>query len=218
MTEFSYLSGFLIGVAGGVHCFGMCGGITLAMRAASPPNTSHLPYAISYHCGRILSYTFAGGLTGTLGWLVSSSSSTGALVLKVISIVMLALMGLYIGQWYKGLTKLEKMGNSLWQYVRPISQKFIPFKHPLSAFPYGILWGWLPCGLVYSTLTWAMASDHPTKGAGIMLAFGLGTFPTMLMASLAAHKTMQIYQHPFTRQVIAMCLIVYAGVLLSQIL
>lgn len=218
MTEFSLVTAFLIGIAGGVHCYGMCGGITLAMRAASPPDSSHLPFAISYHLGRITSYTAAGAITGSLGWMVSTSSSFGVYFLQIISIVMLILMGLYIGQWYRGLAVLEKLGGHLWRIIQPWSKRFIPFKSPLSAFPYGLIWGWLPCGLVYSTLTWSMASNHPAEGASIMFAFGLGTFPTMLLASMAAHKVMTFYQHSLTRKVISLLLIAYALVLLFKIL
>lgn len=218
MTEFSLLSAFLIGLAGGVHCLGMCGGITLAMRAASPAGSNHLPFAVSYHSGRIVSYAIAGALTGLIGSMVSTSSHAAALSLNFLSIVMLVLMALYIGQWYRGLTKLEQAGAVLWRHIQPFSKRFIPFKTPLHAFPYGAIWGWLPCGLVYSTLTWALASQSAQQGLLIMLAFGLGTFPIMILASVGASALLRVFKHPLTRQLFAFSLIIYAAFLLHLVL
>lgn len=214
MNEISFVSAFLIGVAGGVHCFGMCGGITIAMRAATPSSQSHILYAFSYHCGRIVSYTLAGAFTGLLGTLVRSTNSIVPQILNALSIAMLILMALYIGQWYRGLVMLEKLGGYVWKKIQPWSSRFIPFHSPLSAFPYGMIWGWLPCGLVYSTLSWSLATDGWFEGAAIMLFFGLGTFPTMLAASLAMGSIQNFYRHPATKQTIALLLLAYAGTLI----
>ncbi|MFC3095693.1 sulfite exporter TauE/SafE family protein [Alteromonas sediminis] len=218
MTEFSYISAFFIGLAGGVHCLGMCGSITLAMRAASPVNSHHFPFALSYHTGRVISYSVAGAFTGLLGGMVSTASHYGAVTLQLISIVMLILMALYLGQWYRGLTRLEQLGAHLWKKLQPVSKRFIPFRTPLHALPYGMIWGWLPCGLVYSTLTWSLASQSMQQGFFIMLAFGLGTFPVMLLASAGASSLATLLRHAATRQIIAVGLIMYAFTLLFFIL
>ena len=218
MSEFSYLSAFLIGLAGGAHCLGMCGGVTLAMRAASPLNTAHLPFALSYHTGRILSYTVAGGLTGLVGGMISTASHSGAVILNLLSIIMLMLMAMYIGQWYRGLTYLERAGAVIWRRLQPYSKRFMPFKTPLHALPYGVIWGWLPCGLVYSTLTWSLASKSALEGSAIMLSFGMGTLPVMLVASFGASWLVNAYKHKVTRHLIAISLIAYALVLLYAIL
>jgi sulfite exporter TauE/SafE len=210
MTELPFLTAFLIGIAGGVHCFGMCGGITFAMRAACPANQSHLPYALCYHAGRIVSYTIAGALSGALGAFVSTASVHASLVLKVLSITMLILMALYIGQWYRGLTHVEKLGAKLWRVLQPMSKRFLPFQNPLMAIPYGMIWGWLPCGLVYSTLSWSISSKDIFTGAGIMLAFGLGTYPTMLAASMAVSSVTAAFKHVVMRQAIAVLMFFYA--------
>lgn len=214
MTELSFLSALLIGIAGGAHCVGMCGGITLAMRTAAPVNQPHLPFAIAYHIGRILSYIIAGALTGFIGQLVSTSSAIAASILTYASIAMLFLMALYIGQWYRGLVYIEQLGNYLWRYIQPISKHFIPFKTPLHALPYGLLWGWLPCGLVYSTLTWALASQNPLEGALIMLGFGLGTFPVMLLTSMGASTLISLFKQNLTRQLASTGILFYGGFLL----
>ncbi len=59
----------------------------------------------------------------------------------------------------------------------PLASKAIPVNSPAKALSLGVIWGWLPCGLVYSTLTWALASGSIVSGASIMLFFGLGTLP-----------------------------------------
>lgn len=216
MNDLSFISAFAIGLAGGVHCFGMCGGITLAMRAASPSGTSHFPFAISYHIGRISSYTLAGAITGLLGSIVSTSSAALAATLQYVSIVMLVLMALYVGQWFRGLVVLEKLGGTAWRKIHPLSKQFIPFKSPFHAFPYGVIWGWLPCGLVYSTLTWSLASSSALDGAAIMFAFGLGTLPNMLLASMAASQVSGVFKHKLTRQIVAMLLLLFAGTLMLK--
>jgi sulfite exporter TauE/SafE len=216
MNELSFLSAFAIGIAGGVHCFGMCGGITLAMRTASPPTQPHFPFALSYHLGRITSYTLAGAITGFFGSMVSTSSTAVSSSLQWFSIVMLVLMALYVGQWFRGLVVLEKAGHTIWKLIRPLSTRFIPFKTPLHALPYGFIWGWLPCGLVYSTLTWSLASCSALDGALIMFAFGLGTLPNMLLASMAASHISALFKHKLTRQLVAVLLLLLAGTLMLK--
>ncbi|MGS0730697.1 sulfite exporter TauE/SafE family protein, partial [Shewanella sp. 0m-11] len=82
--------------------------------------------------------------------------------------------------------QIERLGKWLWQYISPIANKFIPIKNKRHAFIAGSLWGWLPCGLVYSMLTWSVAAGNALDGALIMFAFGIGTLPALLSAGIAA--------------------------------
>ncbi|WP_201281888.1 sulfite exporter TauE/SafE family protein, partial [Alteromonas sp. KUL106] len=90
------------------------------------------------------------------------------------------------------------------------SKRFLPFKTPFSAIPYGFIWGWLPCGLVYSTLTWSLAAGTALEGAAIMFFFGLGTLPTMLAASAGSQYIVRSFQHNYFRQMIAAIMTIYA--------
>ena len=210
MTEFGLLAAFLIGIAGGVHCFGMCGGITIALQAAVPKSRSSVPYTIAYHVGRITSYAIAGALAGAVGGIVSHTSSMGIHILSTLSIVLLILLACYIGNWYRGLTVLERAGGTLWRKLQPISKRLIPFPSPFHAVLYGAVWGWLPCGLVYSTLVWSMSSGDWLTGASYMFAFGIGTLPAMLAVSFGASYISPLMQLPITRQITAISLFAYA--------
>ncbi len=210
MSDLSYLSAFLIGLAGGVHCIGMCGGIAGAFTFAVPKGKSLTPYIAGYNAGRIISYTAAGVLTGWLGSIFSASILTGLMILQVISIVFLLLLALYISDIYKGLIHLEKAGSRLWRFVAPLGKKLIPFKSPLHTVMYGMIWGWLPCGLVYSALTWSLSSASPLQGGLLMFCFGLGTLPALIATSMGASFLLPILQHKRTRLIIAFLLAIFA--------
>ncbi len=192
----------------------MCGGIVGTFSFIIPKNTPHLPYMLAYNTGRIFSYCIAGGITGYLGAITTINLASGALILKIISAMFLLLMGLYLGNWWRGLTKLERVGYFVWKYIQPYSKKFIPFKSPLSALPYGMLWGWLPCGLVYSALTWSLASGGFFEGITIMFSFGLGTLPALLSLGSSADTLKKLLNDPRLKQIIALTLILFALILL----
>jgi hypothetical protein len=213
MLDINYLGAFLIGIAGGVHCIGMCGGIASAFSFAIPKGQPQLPYICAYNLGRIISYTIAGAITGFVGGIATVNIQSGLPILQIISIIFLILLALYIGDWYKGLSLLEKLGGKLWKKVAPLSKKLIPFKNPFYTLAYGMVWGWLPCGLVYSVLTWSLASESAMQGALVMFSFGLGTLPTLLAASLGASFLVPIFQHKMTRKIISILLFGFSLIL-----
>ena len=216
MTELSFVSALLIGLAGGVHCVGMCGGIVGAFAYAVPKNAVMLPYTLAYNLGRITSYTIAGSITGWAGYLFAQQISQGIVILQFVSGVFLFLLGLYVAGWWKGLSKIEKLGSKIWQAIRPWSKKLLPFKSPLHALPYGMIWGWLPCGLVYSVLTWSLASGSATQGAIIMAGFGLGTLPIMILMATGFEKIQHLIQKPIAKVLMGLLLILFAGNQLFQ--
>lgn len=218
MIEYTYLSAFLVGLAGGVHCIGMCGGIASAFTFAIPKGKSHTPYLAAYNIGRIFSYTLAGGITGYLGSVFTSSVVSGLAILQVLSIVFLLLLALYISDVFKGLILLEKAGAGLWKHISPLAKKLIPFKSPLHTVLYGAIWGWLPCGLVYSSLTWSLASGNALQGSLFMFFFGLGTLPALLASSLGASFLLPLLQNKNTRRFIAILLACFALFLTFQLI
>lgn len=217
MSELTYLSAFLIGLAGGVHCIGMCGGIASAFTFAIPKDKSHTPYIASYNVGRIISYTIAGAITGYLGSLFASSVITGLLILQSLSIIFLLLLALYISELYKGLIFFEKFGAKFWRYIVPVGKKLIPFKSPFHTLLYGMIWGWLPCGLIYSALTWSLASGSLVQGALFMFFFGMGTLPALIASSMGASFLIPILQSRTTRLSIAGILFLFAVFLISEL-
>jgi len=216
--ESSYMAAFLVGLLGGVHCVGMCGGIISALtlgiqrkdEGASPDNTATLfPYLLSYNVARITSYAIAGFIFGGLGaWLTNLVMFNQAqLVLKVVAGVFLIALGLYLANWWRGLSYLERMGNGLWRIIEPYARKFIPIRNKRQAFAAGLLWGWLPCGLVYSVLIWSLSSGSAIKGGLLMLSFGLGTLPSLLAMGLFATALKHFIQLWFVRILAALFII-----------
>ncbi|TRX57514.1 sulfite exporter TauE/SafE family protein [Thalassomonas sp. M1454] len=205
-----FISAFLIGVAGAGHCVAMCGGITSMLTAnINSPQKSNLPLILSYNFGRILSYTIAGAIAGLTGSLAAQSIGVHISWLRLIAAIFLILLGLYIGKWAFILNRIEGIGQYLWRYLQPLSKRFIPVKNPTQALLLGAVWGWLPCGLVYSTLTWSMASATWYNGALIMFAFGLGTLPALLTLASGFSFITNLLKSQNTRNVTAVLLISY---------
>jgi sulfite exporter TauE/SafE len=192
----------------------MCGGIVAALRMVSPKGASAVPYTLAYNMGRIASYTIAGALTGALGNIAADYIPLANYALSLLSGIMLLLLACYLGKWWTVLTVLESAGKGLFSKLQPLSKHFLPLKTPFSAIPYGFIWGWLPCGLVYSTLTWSLAAGNAFEGAGIMFFFGLGTLPTLLAASAGSQYIIRSFQHNHFRQIIAVIMAIYAAYLI----
>lgn len=195
MHEFTYITAFIVGLMGGVHCVGMCGGIVGALSfavnsSATQQRSRLLVLMLSYNLGRISSYTLAGGMMGAIGWLALAWIDLQylQLILQLFAGVFMLLMGLYLSGWWMGLTRIEKLGAYLWRYLQPAAQKILPVSNPAQALLLGLLWGWLPCGLVYSVLIWSMSSGGFVEGALLMLSFGLGTLPNLLAMGLFANQ------------------------------
>lgn len=184
----TWAGAFLVGLLGGVHCVGMCGGIVGALvlgigDVGEGGVSRRLPYLLAYNAGRVSSYTAAGALVGGVGALATRMGAMYQvqLGLQLLAAGFMVALGLYLAGWWRGLAMLERAGGRLiWQRLQPLGRRLLPVTTPAAAFPVGLVWGWLPCGLVYSVLIWAVAAGSAWKGALLMLAFGLGTLPTLL--------------------------------------
>ncbi len=198
MPESSFLALFLIGLLGGTHCVGMCGGIVgaLSMGGGARPSL-HL----AYNFGRIASYGMAGAIAGALGGagLALSGQLSVRIALFVVANLMLVALGLYLMGVTRALAFTERIGQRLWRHLQPFSRRFLPARTVAQAFPLGLLWGWLPCGLVYSALVTALTSGSAVRGAGLMLAFGAGTLPNLLLAGLLATRLNEYAAKPVVR-------------------
>jgi sulfite exporter TauE/SafE len=215
MPDNSLLALFLVGLLGGGHCIGMCGGIVGALALGTggkPPAPAGAPLSfaaasaaqplssppalrlhLAYNAGRIASYTAAGAIAGALGGLslVLAGQLPLRLVLATLANLMLVLLGVYLTGSTGVLALVEGLGQSLWRRLSPLTRRFLPVRGLAQAFPLGLLWGWLPCGLVYSALVSALVSGSAVNGALAMAAFGLGTLPNLLLAGLLAARLRQ---------------------------
>lgn len=182
------LSALVLGLLGGGHCLGMCGGLMAALTMAIPAEQRghRLRLLVAYNLGRVLSYATAGLLIGLAGWAVANSPA--AMALRVAAALLLICMGLYLAGWWSGLTRIETLGRGLWRHIQPIASRLMPVSSIPKALLLGALWGWLPCGLVYSTLLWSASQGDALDSALLMLAFGIGTWPVLLATGLAAER------------------------------
>lgn len=154
------VSALILGLLGGGHCLGMCGGLMGALTLAIPAEQRgrRLRLLLAYNLGRILSYACAGLLLGLAGWAVARTPLAGAL--RVVAGLLLIAMGLYLAGWWSGLTRVEALGRGLWRHLEPFARRLLPVSSLPRALLLGAIWGWLPCGLVYSTLLWATSRDR----------------------------------------------------------
>ncbi|WP_281561558.1 sulfite exporter TauE/SafE family protein [Thalassomonas sp. RHCl1] len=232
------ISAFFIGILGAGHCVMMCGGITTMLTSALPANqakqkqnqaqvitvqpaqapqqASPLPpkpnktiLVLCYNLGRIASYSLIGAIIGFTGSFAARNAGMPLNGLRLVAGVFLILLGLYMGQWLMWLNRIEALGKGLWRRISPLSKKMIPVDTATKALALGGLWGWLPCGLVYSTLTWSMASGSAFNGAAIMFFFGLGTLPALVTMSFGMITVKQLLINNIFRKIMAFFIILY---------
>ncbi len=206
-TEITLVSAFLVGLLGSTHCLGMCGGIVGALTLGLHDDIRRspvrlFPYLAAYNLGRIASYAVAGAVVGLLSAQILrvAPPEQARLAAKIITGGFMIALGLYLAGWWPGLAALERLGGKLWTRIEPLGRRFLPVNHPLKALALGLVWGWLPCGLVYSALAWSLATGDAMRGATLMLAFGLGTLPMLFAMGAAARWLGQVTRLPWVRR------------------
>lgn len=212
---------FTVGLLSGLHCVGMCGGIMGALTFGLPPQVRQNPrrlllFLLAYNLGRLISYGLAGVLFGVFGaglfdllqpWLGQGwPQRLAALVMVVI--------GLYLAGLLPQLIGLERLGLPLWRYLSPIAGRLMPVQRLPVALLYGLIWGWLPCGLVYAMLIVAAGQGSGLFGGVMMLAFGLGTLPAVMLTGVLAGKLQDLAKRVRLRLLAGLSLVVFGLVVL----
>jgi sulfite exporter TauE/SafE len=195
----------------------MCGGIIGALTFSLPADIRNdrwrlFPYISAYNLGRISSYTLVGAMVGGLGDNLFNfiSPEYGHLFLQGIAATIMVGIGLYLAGWFPRFAEIEKLGQPLWRKLEPLGQKLLPVRSPSHAFLFGLIWGWLPCGLVYSALLWSASTGSATNGALFMLVFGAGTLPTVMTAGIVTGWLMRLTRVPYLKAVVGLSIIVLA--------
>ncbi|MDD2864693.1 MAG: sulfite exporter TauE/SafE family protein [Methylococcales bacterium] len=177
----------LMGLFSSLHCIGMCGSIIGSLTFSLAPEIRNdkkrlLPFILSYNAGRITSYGIAGALAGLLEVLVTMplGETHGHRILQIISALIMTGAGLYIAGWFPRFAYIEKLGLHVWRRVEPFGRKLIPVKNCKNAYLFGMVWGWIPCGLVYAALALTVTTGNVLQSSLTMVAFGLGTLPAVL--------------------------------------
>lgn len=203
-----YFSAFIVGLLGGVHCIGMCGGIVGALTFGLPETSrgtvaAQLPFQLAYNLGRLISYVVAGAIMGGVGLLLAELMpiQLAQQMLLLLAGLFMVLLGLYLAGWWMVLNRVERAGALLWRRLEPIGRRLMPVRSPSRALAIGMIWGWVPCGLVYTMLINAVSSGGTLQGAGLMFAFALGTLPNLLAMGLLAGAAARLARSGTARKI-----------------
>ncbi|GLS84573.1 sulfite exporter TauE/SafE family protein [Paraferrimonas haliotis] len=214
MTELTPYAAFVVGLLGAGHCFGMCGGLmaamSMAIKGATPAQRFQL--LVGYNLGRIVSYALIGALIAAFTLTLAKVTQLNAHLvwLRVLAALLMMLTALYIAGINQWLMAIERLGQGVWRSIQPLAQRLLSVENPFQAFLAGMVWGWLPCGLVYSMLTWSLASADVQQGALLMAAFGVGTLPALLAIGVSAERLKAWVQNTKVRRLSALLLFAYA--------
>jgi len=201
MTD--YLAAFLIGMVSAGHCMGMCGGLMLAAGL----NNSRLAAVLGYNIGRIVTYATLGALFG----LISQSVPVSTLpFLKLLSSLLLFLTAMHLLGQTNLLRSFEKLGTPLWRFVQPYSKKLVPVRNFPSALLLGAIWGLIPCGLVYTAISFSLSSGSAFSTMIMMTFFGIGTLPAMLGTAIFSTQFRKVLTLTNVRYALAGCLFILA--------
>jgi sulfite exporter TauE/SafE len=209
----------MLGLLGGTHCIAMCGGV-VAMTCSSLPLKrrgrlwAQLPYVLAYNTGRIASYTIAGAAAGGLGATFAHFDTLARcqLTLRLVAGATMLAVGLYIAGVTAALRWLERAAEPLWRRIAPLARSLVPVRSPSRALALGLLWGWMPCGLVYAALAMSLSAGSATAGALTMAAFGLGTLPMLVTMGSAAALVVRAARAPGVRKAAGVAMLVLGGI------
>lgn len=197
------------GALGSAHCLGMCGPVVTLLESGQP--AQGMVRRLASHGGRLCGYAMLGAVAASAGSLLALFPG-GSTLLGAAAATMMVLMGLQLAFDLPLLRALERPGGALWRRVAPLARRVLPATTVPRAFAAGLLWGALPCGLVYSAAALAAASGSAWQGALVMAGFWAGTVPALLLAGSAAGRLARWRRGPRTRRV-AGALLCAGGVL-----
>jgi sulfite exporter TauE/SafE len=206
---------FTVGFFSSIHCFGMCGGIMGALSISLPEAERERParllgFILAYNTGRILIYLLLGLIVGfsgqLLGWGVGSD--LWRQVAGGVAAITMILIGLYTTDWFPQLRQMDRLGGWLWQRLEPMGRRLLPIKRFSGAFVAGLVWGWLPCGLVYYALFLTLPLNSAWNSGIFMVIFGLGTLPAMLATGLFAGWMVHLGKIASLRQIAGIIIII----------
>lgn len=190
LESFTLLTALLAGLAANLHCIGMCGGISsaLSLSVGECLPGKRAWFIVLFSTGRLASYSMLGFLAASIGLMMSSYIDTTlwSWVFRFGTAIILALIGAYLAFANRWLENIAVVGAGFWPGVKKMLASCFPVDRNSKALFAGLAWGLLPCAMVYALLSSAWLSSNPVHGTLMMLAFGLGTLPSMLLSGLMA--------------------------------
>ena len=212
---FDLLAALTLGLFSSVHCLGMCGGIIGALTMSLAPEVRSrrdrvAGYVAMYNLGRVMSYGLIGLAAGLVGQGLSGSlqPAHGVSLLRILATVLVIGAGLYLAGWFPRFAAIERLGTPLWNRLEPMGRQLLPVRSLGQAFLFGTVWGWLPCGMVYSAVLLAVGQGRILEGGLFMVVFGLGTIPSVAGAGAAAGLAARLRRIPNVNRVMGLILIV----------
>lgn len=207
----------LMGVFSSLHCIGMCGSIIGSLTFSLAPEIRNdkkrlLPFILSYNAGRITSYAIAGALAGLFEVLITMpfGEGHGHRILQMLSALIMTGAGLYIAGWFPRFAYIEKLGLHIWRRIEPCGRKLIPVKDCQHAYLFGMVWGWIPCGLVYAALALTVTTGSVIQSSLTMVAFGLGTLPAVIGVGAMIGILTRLATHQRFKQIVGIIMIALA--------
>lgn len=187
---------FALGLFGSVHCVAMCGGLASVLAGGIRPDLKKThggprwSILAGFHVGRIATYAAVGALVGglTLFAVESASLRFAQAALRALSGVLLVGVGLYLAGMFPGFAVIERAGAPLWKRLSPFASRLLPVRSGRSAVALGALWGFVPCGMVYTALALGATTGSPLRSAWVLVAFGAGTTPALLSLGAVAQR------------------------------
>ena len=215
LTSYIPIVAFLLGFFGSVHCAAMCGGISGYLAQGSTPNTS-FKTSLALAAGRLLSYAIAGMIAASMGSALVHllGHHLSHQVMQTLVGLFLILLGISLAGWWSGLSWVEKIGSRFWRYLAPFAGRLMPINNIHRAFAVGTIWGWLPCGLVYSALVLVLGTGDIILGAVSMIAFGLGTAPVLLLIGITSRRV-ALWNQPVIRKLAGVIVAVYGTIIFT---
>ncbi|EGV18612.1 sulfite exporter TauE/SafE family protein [Thiocapsa marina] len=201
MTGSAYALAFVVGLLSAMHCIGMCGGISGALSYSLPLETRNDRqrlglFVLAFNLGRIASYAAAGAVSGAFGAVLLGSGASPWIFegVRWLAAGIMIGIGLYIGGWFPRFATIERLGMPLWRRLEPLGRRLLPVTTLPRSVLFGMVWGWLPCGLVYSMLLSTPAQGGVLAGALYMALFGAGTLPILLLGGVFAGQLFRLGQ------------------------
>ena len=212
--EISIPVAFVIGLFSAVHCLGMCGSIAGALSLSLPgavrDNAVRLgAFVVAYNLGRLASYAGAGALIGLFGEQIADVQllQEGHGVARLLAALVVIAVGLYLTGWVPQLQRMDRLGDPIWRRLEPLGRRLLPVRRLPQAILFGLIWGWLPCGLVYYVLILTVSTGSALNGALCMLSFGIGTLPAVVGVGFLAGWFTRLARNRTLRQVVGLTLV-----------
>jgi len=206
----------IAGLAGSAHCASMCGGISAMLGMGAKPKQR---FIVAYNIGRISSYMLIALLFATVLSSLTAKMPVALMGLRIVAGVLMVMVGLFLLGKASGIGYVEKLGSYIWRMISPLARHLMPVDSVLKALGLGMLWGWLPCGLVYSMLAISLAQGTIVLSVTTMFAFGVGTLPALYLIGLAGARFSEWISKRTIRYFLAYCVMllgVYTAVIPSM--